>query len=190
MRFLVITCQKGPAEGFTCSPLRPSCFTATSSFLDESSMLLIVPQYTHPNPPSPIMTERLKFLVADLSSETVNSLRLLGFCGMIEKLPLPVDDSMLVSDTFRELKSDSLLFISPSADDEVAVWAHDHLGVLAGSLLSPLRNKKHFIACNENTEHQNGNISTAKDGLNKILNIITASHVKFFPTYCFCRGRK
>lgn len=62
-----------------------------------------MPLYTHPNPPSPTMSERLKLRVAFLSSEYENTLRLVG---MSMKLGYCIRciDSALMSETFIEVR--------------------------------------------------------------------------------------
>jgi hypothetical protein len=73
----------------------------------------------------------------------LNSLRLLALVdtGGYEFF-LPMDDSVLVPETSRELNSDPLRFISRSEKIEVN---ETEIGVFCSPLLSPPENKKHFI---------------------------------------------
>ncbi|OAY75772.1 hypothetical protein ACMD2_01380 [Ananas comosus] len=73
-----IRLRSGSQRKLTCSPLRFNCLTAISILSCDSSDPLIEPLYTHPNPPSPTISERLKFFVALFNSENVKALRLLG----------------------------------------------------------------------------------------------------------------
>ena len=94
------------------------------------------------------MTERLKFLVADLSSETVNTLRLLGLWDMLGKEDLPMD-SELMPEPFWEFDSDPDRTISRSANVEFIDRVETDLGVFGSSFLSQLGNVKHFIVLKE-----------------------------------------
>lgn len=62
----------------------------------------MVPLYTHPKPPSPTRSERLRLRVAFLSSEKVKTLR---FAGLSEKLGYCCNrciDSALMSEALME----------------------------------------------------------------------------------------
>lgn len=100
-------------------PLRFNFLTAISTLCDDaleeeeeeedkdSSGFFIEPLYTQPKPPSPIMEDLLKFLVAILSSENVKILRLFVASDRLEGYEgLPSIDPMLVSDMFCEFNSD------------------------------------------------------------------------------------
>lgn len=101
-----------------CKPLWLSCLTAI--FLS-----LKMPLYTPPKSPSPIMRDRLKFLVAVFNSSTVKTLRLQGF--LLDKHEN--EDSVLLSDeTFCELYSDP--FSSGSVKIEADDWPDVDLLVL------------------------------------------------------------
>ncbi|KAL4575221.1 hypothetical protein LXL04_022063 [Taraxacum kok-saghyz] len=77
-------------------------------FSGELATESVTARYTHPNPPSPIIRARLKFLVADLSSENVKILMLLLLLrlGLWVKLvkETRVEDSLLTSEASREVK--------------------------------------------------------------------------------------
>lgn len=98
-----------------CKPTRLSFLTAISRFACRSTELLIVPLYTHPKPPSPSICERLKFRVATFSSSNLNILRSFNLWENLENLNLPVE-SVLMSETFLEVKSDTDFFVSWSVD--------------------------------------------------------------------------
>lgn len=123
-----------------CKPLWLSCLTAIF-------VSLKTPLYTPPKPPSPIMRDRLKFLVAVFNSSTVKTLRLQGFLLDKHENESLEDDSMVMSDdTFCELYSDP--FSSGSVETEADDWPDvDFLVLFWSSFLSELENWKHFMPC-------------------------------------------
>lgn len=130
LRIVITRLDKRTINKLACNPLLPNCFTATSSFLCGFSELLMTHLYTHPKPPSPILTARSKFFVAVLSSESVNNLRLLGFWVKLGNELLPCwlwacvwctcvvisDPDLLVLRSVRvDLRSDSIWIFCSSA---------------------------------------------------------------------------
>lgn len=107
----------------------------------------MTPLYTPPKPPSPIIRDRLKFLVAVLSSANEKTLRLLGLGDALVN-DIPTEDPVLMSETFRELYSEPDLLTSGSVDVEVEERTEIDLVVFGSSFVSVFENEKHLIALN------------------------------------------
>lgn len=142
-----IRLRSGSQRKLTCSPLRFNCLTAISILSCDSSDPLIEPLYTHPNPPSPTISERLKFFVALFNSENVKALRLLG---LWEKLGywFLTRDSELKSETFCEFSSEPDRLVSRSVDVVLIERTEEDFIMGSSLLLPPFRKGKHFIAVN------------------------------------------
>nr|GMC89034.1 hypothetical protein ACMD2_01380 [Ipomoea batatas] len=106
----------------------------------------------HPNPPSPILVERLKFFVVSFSSVKVNTLRSEGRSDRFGNWLLP-RESVLVSEALREADASVTSNSEKPEQEEMPKFDFDIFG---SSLFSALQGLKHFISFNE-LQHHNCN---------------------------------
>nr|GMC82200.1 hypothetical protein ACMD2_01380 [Ipomoea batatas] len=103
----------------------------------------------YPNPPSPILVERLKFFVVSFSSVKVNTLRSEGRSDRFGNWLLP-RESVLVSEALREADASVTSNSEKPEQEEMPKFDFDIFG---SSLFSALQGLKHFISFNELHHH-------------------------------------